>query len=140
MLKKQHMPPDRDSPLPARLSRREREIMEIVYRLGRASVTEVRGAMAQPPTYSAVRAALRLLDERGHLTHEEVAGAYIYAPKVSREKARVSLLQQMLRTFFNSSAEEMVSTLLDTRETRLSAAELDRMALLIEKARRTRKP
>ena len=94
--------------------------------------------MPAPPTYSAVRAGLRLLEEKGHLTHQEVEGSYIYAPKVSREKARVSLLQQMLGTFFNSSVEELVATLLSAREADVSEAELDRLAELIKRTRRER--
>jgi predicted transcriptional regulator len=132
MLENQHMSATSSS---VRLSRREREFMEILYRLGRASVAQVRAEMAEPPTYSAVRAGLNLLEAKGHLRHEEVAGTYIYAPKVSREKARISQLRQMLNTFFNNSAEEMVATLLSAKETKASPAELDRLAELIKRAK-----
>jgi predicted transcriptional regulator len=115
------------------LSRRERQIMDILYRRGRATAAEVMEELPDPPTYSAVRAALRLLEERGHITHEQEGQRYIYLPAVPREEVRTSALKHVVRTFFNGSAEQVVNTLVN--ETKLSPAELDRLARLIEEAR-----
>jgi predicted transcriptional regulator len=117
-------------------SRRERQIMEILYRLGRASVADVLRELPDEPSYSAVRAHLRILEEKGHVQHEEKDLRYVYLPVVTRERARRSALRSMLDTFFGGSAEEMVAALLDRPTKRLSSEELDRMAALIDKARK----
>ena len=115
------------------LSRRERQIMEILYRLGRASAAEVQEALPDPPSYSAVRAHLRILEEKGHIEHEQSGQKYIFSPKVPREKARRSALQGMLRNFFEGSRAEMIATLLDNDD--VSDEELREMANLIKRAR-----
>jgi predicted transcriptional regulator len=118
------------------LSRRERQIMDILYRRGRASVAEVLEELPDPPSYSAVRAMLRVLEEKGHVRHEEQALRYVFSPTVPREKAKRAALRRLLDTFFNGSAERAVAALLDGSAAQLSAEELDRLARLIEKARK----
>ena len=119
---------------PTALSRRERQIMDIVYRRGRATAQAVLDDLPDPPSYSAVRAALRLLEEKGQLKHEADGARYIYAPTVPRDRARNSALTHVMRTFFGGSAEQVVNALVETEK--LSPAELDRLAGLIERARR----
>jgi BlaI family transcriptional regulator, penicillinase repressor len=119
-----------------RLSRRERQIMEIMYRLGTATVADVLKELTDDVSYSTVRAQLRILEEKGHLRHEEKDLRYVYMPVVAREKVRRSALRNVIDTFFGGSAEEMVAALLDHSSTRLSDDELDRLAVLIEKARK----
>ena len=118
-----------------KLSRRERQIMDVLYRLGRATVSEILAAIPDPPSYSAVRAMLRILEEKQHITHEEKDLRYVYLPVVSREKARRSALRHMLDTFFDGSPEQAVATLLDVSARNLSEEELDRLAALIQKAK-----
>ncbi|HEV2146347.1 MAG TPA: BlaI/MecI/CopY family transcriptional regulator [Longimicrobiaceae bacterium] len=120
--------------LPAELSRRERQIMDIIYRRGRATAAEVMDDLPDPPTYSAVRAALRLLEEKGALAHEQDGRRYVYLPTTPRSRARSSALRHLVRTFFGGSSEQVVNALLE--DGKPSAAELDRMAALIEEARR----
>lgn len=117
------------------LSRRERQIMDIVYRLGRATAAEVRENLPDPPGYSAVRAMLRVLEEKGHLVHEQDGPRYVFLPTVSVETARKSAIQRLLRTFFDDSLEEAVATLLDVSSSNLSREELDRLVRLIDQAR-----
>jgi predicted transcriptional regulator len=119
-----------------RLSRRERQIMDIIYKLGQASAAEVLENMADPPSYSAVRAMLRLLEEKGYLKHDTDGQRYVFVPTLNREKARKSALQQMLQTFFDGSTEEAVATLLNMSRTGLSTDELDRLSQMIEEARK----
>ncbi|HWC00925.1 MAG TPA: BlaI/MecI/CopY family transcriptional regulator, partial [Bryobacteraceae bacterium] len=95
------------------LSRRERQIMDILYRSGRATVAEVHAALPDRPSYSAVRAMLRVLEEKGHVRHEEQGLRYVFAPTVPREKATRSAVRHLLETFFNGSAEQAVAALLD---------------------------
>ena len=118
------------------LSRRERQIMDIVYRLTRATVGDVIAEMADPPSYSAVRALLRVLEDKGHLKHEEDGPRYVFLPKVPLERARVSALHQVVRTFFDGSASEAMAALLDKSDRSLSKGELDRLARLIAAARK----
>jgi predicted transcriptional regulator len=118
------------------LSRRERQIMDILYRRGRASVAEVLEELPDPPSYSAVRAMLRVLEEKGHIRHEEQALRYVFSPTVPREKAKKAALRRLLHTFFEGSAEQAVAALLDGSAAQLTPEELDRMAQLIEKARK----
>lgn len=120
---------------PQHLSRRERQIMDIVYRLGQATVAEVLQAMPDPPGYSAVRALLRVLEEKGHLRHQEQGRRYVFQPTVKRDKARNSALRQLLDTFFEGSAEQMVVALLDVADDRLSDEQRQRLAQLIAQAK-----
>ncbi|MGO9262117.1 MAG: BlaI/MecI/CopY family transcriptional regulator [Bryobacteraceae bacterium] len=120
---------------PAGLSRRERQIMDILYQRGKASASEVREAMADAPSYSAVRAMLRILEEKGHLKHQEEGLKYVYAPTVGRDKAKRSAVKHLLDTFFNGSPEQIMAALLDVSSTRLTREELDRMSAMIEKAK-----
>jgi BlaI family transcriptional regulator, penicillinase repressor len=118
------------------LSRRERQIMDILYQRGKASASEVRESMADAPGYSAVRAMLRVLEEKGHVRHVEEGLKYVYVPVVAREKAKRSAVKHVLDTFFAGSPEQIVAALLDVSSERLTREELDRMADLIEKAKR----
>ena len=120
----------------AHLSRRERQIMDAIYARGRATAAEVLEGMPNPPGYSAVRAMLRLLEDKGYLTHEQDGPRYVYSPTLSRERARQSALKQMLQTFFDDSAEEAVAALLSISRSKLSNEELDRLARLIDDARK----
>jgi predicted transcriptional regulator len=119
------------------LSRRERQIIDILYAHGRATAAEVQAALPDPPSYSAVRAMLRILEEKGHIRHEHDGPRYVYLPTVARENAKRSAIRHVLQTFFEGSAEQAISTLLDDSSTKLSDAELDRLARLIDQARRT---
>jgi predicted transcriptional regulator len=118
------------------LSRRERQIMDILYRLGRATANEVMGALSGEPNYSTVRTQLRVLESKGHVRHEEQGLRYIYMPTVPRHAVRQSALRHLLETFFEGSAEKMLSTLLGNEGSKLSEQELERLAQLIEKARK----
>jgi predicted transcriptional regulator len=118
------------------LSRRERQIMDAIYRRGQATVAEVLEDMPDPPSYSAVRAMLRVLEEKGHLRHEQRGPRYVFLPTVPREQARRSALRQLVRTFFDGSTEQTVAALLDLSGSKLSDAELDRLSRLIDQARK----
>jgi predicted transcriptional regulator len=118
-----------------KLSRRERQIMDVLYRLGRATAAEVHAHIPDPPSYSAVRAMLRVLEDKGHIRHEAQDLRYIFIPVVTRERARRSAVRHLLDTFFEGSPEQAVATLLDMSGRNLSAEEFDRLAALIEKAR-----
>jgi len=118
------------------LTRREREIMDILYRRGRASAHEVLEDLPDPPSYSAVRALLRLLEERGHVKHAEDGQRYVYSPAVARGDARKSALAHVVKTFFAGSVEQAVATLVESSRTRLSDDELDRLSDLIDRARK----
>ena len=118
------------------MSRRERQIMDVIYRLGRASAADVRDQLPDPPGYSAVRALLRVLEEKGHLRHEQDGPRYVFLPTVARDRARRSALRQLLNTFFDDSPEEAVAALLDLSGTKLTGAELERLAARIDQAKR----
>ena len=120
----------------APLTRREREIMDILYRLGRATAHEVLEQLPDPPSYSAVRALLRLFEERAHIKHAQEGQTYIYSPAVARSDARRSALTHVVRTFFGGSVEQAMATLVDSSKGRLSDEELASIAALIEKARK----
>jgi BlaI family penicillinase repressor len=120
----------------ASLSRRERQIMEILYQHGKASAAEVREAMSDAPGYSAVRAMLRILEEKGHVKHQAEGLKYVYVPTVARDKAKRTAVKHLMETFFNGSPEHVVAALLDVSSTKLSREELDRMARLIDEARK----
>jgi BlaI family transcriptional regulator, penicillinase repressor len=119
------------------LSRRERQIVDILYAQGRATAAEVQSALPDPPSYSAVRAMLRILEEKGHVRHEQDGPRYVYLPTVARERAKQTALRHVLQTFFDGSAEQAISALLDSSDARLSDRELDRLARLIDRARRS---
>lgn len=118
------------------LSRRERQIMDILYRLGSATAAEVKENLADAPSYSAVRALLRILEDKGHLKHAYDGPRYVYAPVVSRPVAQKSALKQMVKTFFDGSASNAVAALLDMSGEDLSEAELNRLAKMVEQAKR----
>ena len=117
------------------LSRRERQIMDIVYQLSSATVADVRARLPEPPSYSAVRALLRVLEEKGHIEHRRDGPRYVYQATVPVEAARRSAIIRLLRTFFDNSLEEAVATLLDSTPSKLSEEELDRLADMIKQAR-----
>ena len=117
-----------------RLSRRERQMMTVIYRLGEASAKEVLEGLDDPPGYSAVRATLRLLEKKGYLRHRQEGARYIYLPKVAADKARKSALDSLLATFFGGSAEQAVTALI--HEKTFDDDELERLASLIERAKR----
>ena len=113
--------------------------MDILYRRGKASASEVRELMENAPGYSAVRAMLRVLEEKGHVRHQAEGLKYVYVPTVAREKAKRSAVKHVLDTFFNGSPEQIVAALLDVSSTRLTREELDRMGQMIEKAKKEEK-
>ena len=118
------------------LSRRERQIIDILYARGSATAAEVQAALPEPPSYSAVRAMLRILEDKGHARHEQDGPRYIYKPTLARNNASKSAMRHMLHTFFDGSAEQAISALLDDHSVHLSDAELDRLASLIAHARK----
>jgi predicted transcriptional regulator len=120
----------------AHLSRRERQIMEIVYRAGRATATEVLARLPDPPSYSAVRALLRILENKGHLRHELSGTRYVYLATLGKERARRSALRSMVDTFFEGSASKVVAALLDLSREDLSEQELANLSRLIAQARK----
>src|SRR6476619_905291 len=117
------------------LSRREREMMNIIFRNGKATAGEVMEEMNDAPSYSAVRATLRVLEQKGHVKHHHDGSRYVYLPTMAREKAGVSALDQLLATFFDGSAANVVATLLERKE-KLTSEELDRLSSLIDEARK----
>lgn len=119
---------------PDQLSRRERQIMDVVYRLGRASTAEVLAGLPDPPSYSAVRALLRILEQKGHLVHEQEGPRYLYRPTVPREAARSDALRRLVETFFGGSAEGAMAALLRL-EPDLDETTLKRLERMIKKAR-----
>jgi len=116
------------------LTRREREIMDVLYRHGKATAREVLEGLADPPSYSAVRALLRLLEERGHVKHALDGTRYVYAPAVPRSDARRSALAHVVKTFFAGSVEEAVAALVD--RSKLSRDELERLSEIIARAKK----
>ncbi len=118
------------------LSRREREMMNVIFARGKATATEVMDALAEPPSYSAVRATLRVLEQKGHLKHQHDGTRYVYLPTVNRERVRLSALDQLLATFFDGSAANVVATLIERQKGKMSDEELDQLSTLIEQARK----
>ena len=118
------------------LSRRERQIMDVLYELGRATAAEVRERLPDPPSYSAVRAMLRILEVKGHLRHESDGPRYVFSPSVPREEASESALRRVVRTFFDGSAESAMTALLDLGVEDLDEEALGRLADRIAEARR----
>ncbi len=118
------------------LSRRERQILDALYRLGKASAAEIREALPDPPTYTAVRTHLGILQDRGHVKFESDGTRYIYEPVVPRDEMAKSVMDGVLQTFFGGSIERVVSTLIDSEESKVTDAQLDRLVEIIEQARR----
>jgi BlaI family penicillinase repressor len=117
------------------LSRRERQIMDFLFRVGKATAADVMEGLSDAPSYSAVRALLRILEQKGHIRHEEEGRAYVYMPLVRRADARQSALSHLLKTFFDNSAEQAVAALLAIKGEKMSDAELERMARMIDAAK-----
>jgi BlaI family penicillinase repressor len=118
------------------LSRRERQIMDFLYQAGRATAAEVLDALPDPPGYSAVRATLRILEQKGHVRHESDGRAYVFLPIIKKDAARKRALTHLLKTFFDNSTEQAVAALVDIAGPKTSAAELDRIRKIIDDARR----
>ena len=116
------------------LSRRERQIMDVVYARGQATASEVADALPDPPSNSAIRALLRILEEKGHLRHVQDGPRYVFLPVVPRDRARKSAMKNLVRTFFDGSAAQAAAALID--QSKLSNDEFDRLTALIEKARK----
>jgi len=121
--------------LTTQLSRRERQIMDVVYRHGKVTAAEVLAELPDPPSYSAVRAMLRLLEEKGHIRHEQDGPRYVFLPTVNRDKARRSAMRHLVRTFFDGSTEDAVAALLQN-DNGMSDAELERLSQLIDSAKK----
>ncbi len=118
------------------LSRRERQILDVLYRRGEGTVAEVRDELADPPSYSGVRALLRILETKGHVVHAEDGPRFVFRPAVSRDRARESALHHMVRTFFDGSKAGAVAALLDLDSDQLSEDDLERLRTMVEKARK----
>jgi predicted transcriptional regulator len=119
-----------------RLSRRERQIMDIVYRRGEATAAQILDEMPDPPSYSAIRALLRILVDKEHLQHREEGPRYVYAPVVPRQKARARALSQVVDTFFDGSALKAASALIGSSQRKLTKTEADELSALIDAARK----
>ena len=120
------------------LSRRERQILDILYARSRATAGDIQAALPDPPSYSATRALLRVLEDKGHVRHTEEHGRYVFEPKIGRDKARVAALKHLLLTFFEGSAADAAAALVNGSAARISSEDLDRLEALIAEARRTR--
>ncbi len=118
------------------LSRRERQLMDALYRRGKATAMEVLEELPDPPSYTTIRTLLRILEEKGHVRHTEDKGRYIYEPRVPRDQARHTALDNLVRNFFDGSREKLLAALVDGRAGTLSAQELASLAELVERARR----
>src|SRR5262245_19183823 len=129
------MTPKSTNDLPA-LTRRERQIMDILYRSGRATASDVMAALAGKPHYSTVRTQLRVLEEKGHVSHQEEGLRYVYMPAVPRRAARKSALRHLVDTFFDGSAEQVVAAVLGGEGSKLTEEELDRIAELVNKTKK----
>ena len=118
------------------LSRRERQIMDVIYELQEATVNQVQERLPSPPSYSAVRALLRVLEHKGHLSHRQYGPRYVYAPTLPRDRARRSALSHLLKTFFDNSTEDVVAALLDISEENLSEEDYHRLMELVRNAQK----
>ena len=123
------------APKPDTFSRRERAIMEALYKLGKASAAQIVEAIPDPPSNTAVRTLLTILEKKGHIRHRLDGPRFVYEPKVAREKMAQKAVRSMLATFFDNSVEGVVAALLNQEDTKLSRAELERLSSLIEKAK-----
>jgi predicted transcriptional regulator len=118
-----------------KLSRRERQIMDVLYERGKATAAEILAALPDPPSYSAIRALIKVLEDKGHVRHQEDGPRYVFTPSVPRSKARRNAVKHLLQTFFDDSASEAVASLLGLSGGKLKAAELDKIEELIARAR-----
>jgi BlaI family transcriptional regulator, penicillinase repressor len=118
------------------LSRRERQILDVLYQAGRASAADVQAAMPAAPSYSAVRTLLRILEDKGHIRHEQDGARYVYMPVVARDSAQRSALRHLLNTFFQGSATQAIAALLDEDSLNLSKKDFDRLKAAVERARK----
>jgi BlaI family penicillinase repressor len=118
------------------VSRRERQILDVLYKAGRATAADVQAGMPNAPSYSAVRTLLRILEDKGHIRHEQDGARYVYMPTVARENAKRSALRHMLNTFFEGSATQAIAALLDDDSVKLPKKEFDRLKSAIERARK----
>ena len=121
---------------PGQLSRRERQIMDVLYRIARGTAADVQRELADPPGYSAVRAMLRILEEKGHVRHHQDGPRYVFTPLIKREKAKRSALRHLVDTFFEGSTEQTMAALLDASSKDLSDEQLQRLRRLIDRARK----
>ena len=121
---------------PSTLTRRERQIMDALYVLGRATAAQVRERIAEPPSYSSVRALLRILEEKGHVRHEQEGPRYVYLPVVTARRAQRTAVTHLVRTFFQGSAERAMAALIENTDTKLSDEEIDRLERLVAEARK----
>jgi BlaI family transcriptional regulator, penicillinase repressor len=128
------MAPSRQSAV-QQLSRRERQIMDVLYRRGKATVAEVMAEIPEPPTYSAVRATMRTLEDKGHIVHREHGPRYVYLPATPPDKASRDALQHVVRTFFAGSAEQALTALLEISDARVGDKEIERLRKQIQKAK-----
>lgn len=122
-----------------KLSRRERQIMDVLYERGRATAAEILAALPDPPSYSAVRALIKILEDKGHVKHQEDGPRYVFAPSVPRSKARRNAVKHLLQTFFDDSAGEAVAALLGSSQKKLKPEELDKIEEIIARARKETK-
>ena len=129
------IPRSRPSPLGTKLTRRERQIMDILYRDGEGTVGDVVAQLPDPPSYSAVRATMNVLEEKGHVRHRQDGPRYVYLPAVPRDRARRAALNHLLQTFFDGSAESAVVALLQMADKQLSTTDFERLAAEVRKAR-----
>ena len=118
------------------LSRRERQILDVIYKTGRATAADVQQGLPNAPSYSAVRTLLRILEEKGHVRHEEDGARYVYMPTIERDRAKRSALRHMLNTFFDGSATQAIAALLDEDAKRLSREDWTRLEQMIDRARK----
>src|SRR6185503_18866163 len=121
---------------PHNLSRRERQILDVLYASGRATAADVQQAMPSAPSYSAVRTLLRILEDKGHVRHEQDGARYVYIPTVERDRAKKPALRHMLNTFFEGSVTQAIAALLDEDSKRLSDEDWDRLQTMIDRARK----
>ena len=125
-----------EQPIDRHLSRRERQIMDVLFQLGDATAAEVQERLPEAPSYSAVRAMLRILEDKGHVRHHEDGPRYVYRPVVARDAAQRTAISHMLRTFFDGSVEAAMTALLDATDRKLSRDEVERLSSLIAQRRK----
>ncbi len=121
---------------PPDVSRRERQILDVLYRAGRATVAEIQQAMPNPPGYSAVRTLLRILEDKGHVRHEQDGTRYVYLPRIERERAKRSAMRHLVQIFFEGSATQAIAALIDEDSDKLSRDDWERLADMIDRARK----